>query len=237
MNLNSSGKRIVIVWVLAGLLLLWFMVEFGLNLWVRSALRHSLLRDSISGRVRIERFDWLSPGDLLGGRVKSIKLDCDDCNIGEINFDHLHVDSRGFRLDPVKLLLEKKLVLISLNPTSITARVTAIAATDFLFHRYASFKPEVEFFSDGLRVGGETEFWENRVPVLLSGRLAVNSPKTIRFFPEKLSISGRQAPRDFLRFLGGQIPLEIPVLHDWPLQISDLKLEPGILIVTMREME
>jgi hypothetical protein len=223
--------------VLTGLLLLFFTVEFGLNLWVRSALRRSLLQDSESGRVRIEKFDWLTPGDLLSGRFKPLKLDCWNCRIGAIAFEQLHVDSQGFRLDPLKLLVEKKLSLFDLDSTSITARITAKAATDYLRRDFAAFGPKVEFIPGGITVTGETELWQNRVKVRLSGGLTLSSPRMIRFFPERLNISGRQVPRDFLRYISGRIPLEVAVLQDWPFQITRLKLEPGTLIMVMREME
>jgi hypothetical protein len=234
-NFRIFGKRTF--WVLGVLILLFFMIESGLNLWVRSALRHSLLQDSESGRVRIEKFDWLTPGDLLSGRFKPLKLDCWNCRVGAIAFEQLHVDSQGFRLDPLKLLFEKKLILISMDSTLITARITDKAATDYLMRDFAAFGPKVEFIPGGITVTGETEFWQNRVKVRLSGGLTLSSPRMIRFFPERLNISGRQVPRDFLRYISGRIPLEVAVLQDWPFQITQLKLEPGTLIMVMREME
>jgi hypothetical protein len=234
-NFRISGKRTF--WVLSVLIFLFFMIESGLNLWVRSALRHSLLQDSESGRVRIEKFDWLTPGDLLSGRFKPLKLDCWNCRVGAIAFEQLHVDSQGFRLDPLKLLFEKKLILISMDSTLITARITDKAATDYLMRDFAAFGPKVEFIPGGITVTGETEFWQNRVKVWLSGGLTLSSPRMIRFFPERLNISGRQVPRDFLRYISGRIPLEVAVLQDWPFQITQLKLEPGTLIMVMREME
>jgi hypothetical protein len=221
--------------VLIGLLLLLKIAEIGLNLWVRQAIRQSLVREP-KPETRLEAtIEWVALGDLLAGRLRKINLKGYQCQVGEVKLQQLLVDSSGLILDLNVLLKEKQFLFKSISRTQIVARISEAAATEYFAVKYNQFKPQIAFLPGRLRVTGATEAFGKTVPLYLEGLLQTIQPKMLRFYPEKLQIANRSVSRNFLKYLGDRIPLEIEVLQAWPLQIKNLTLQKGIVVLQIRE--
>jgi hypothetical protein len=222
--------------VIIGLLLLLKIIEVGLNLWVRQALRQSLTRDP-GPDTRLEaKVEWLSLGDLIAGRFRRVKLKGYQCRVSGVRLQQLRLDSNGLSLDLKVLLKEEQFLIKSISRTQIMARITEAAATAYFAAKYHQFKPRITFLPGRLRVSGVTEAFGKTVPLHLEGLLQTTQPKTLRFYPEQLQIAHRLVSRNFLKYLGDRIPLEIEVLQDWPLKIEDLTLQQGHVVLLIREI-
>ncbi|HEY8464965.1 MAG TPA: hypothetical protein VIM29_13320 [Bacillota bacterium] len=229
-------RKFKAVLVLLGLLLLLKLTELGLNLWVRQALRESL-GETADSTTRLElKLEWLSLADLIAGRIRKIDLTGYRCTVGGIELQRLRVVSDGFRLDLNSLLQERDLYFKLMAPTEITAEISQTVATRYFREKYPHFKPKIGFVPERLQLSGAAKVLDQEVPLFLEGQLQIIQPKTVRFFPEHLEISGREVPSEFLKFIANQFPLEVMVLPTWPLQLKGLTLREGVLSLAIREI-
>jgi hypothetical protein len=228
-------RRYQIAAVLVGLLLLIKFSEIGLNLWVRQAIRQSLVQEPRPNTRLEAKLEWLSLGDLMTGRIRKVKLKGYQCQVSGVKLQQLQINSNGLTLDLKVLLNEKQFLIKSIARTEITVQITEAVATEYLADQYNRFNPQIFFLPGRLRVTGATEAFGKTVPLYLEGLLHPVQPKTLRFYPEQFQIANRSVSRKFLRYLGDRIPLEIEVLQAWPLQIKGLTLQKGIVVLQIRE--
>lgn len=218
-----------------GLLILLWGTEIGLNLQVRHALQASLIKQAGPDTRATVHLQWLSLMDMVKGKIGKLSLEGVECRVGRIKLKQLRIDSAGLVLDPKVLLTEKRLLLHSILRTEIQAVVSDTAATEYFNQDYGHLKPVIRFEPGRLKVTGETEFLGQTVPLQLDGLLQVQAPRTLRFYPEQLQISHRSVSRSLLKLVGDQIPLAVEVLQEWPVQIKELRLEKGLLVLKLRE--
>jgi hypothetical protein len=231
-----KGRYRKITVALIGFLVILIFSEIGLNLWVRQALRQSLVREPIPD-TRLElQTEWLSLGDLLTGQIRKVKMYGFHCQISGVRVQQLQVDCSGLTVDLPVLLKDRLIVLKAISRTRITARITEAAATAYLEAKYPQFKPEITFWPDRLRVIAATEAFGKMVSLHLEGLLHVIQSKTLRFYPQQFRVANHRVASGFLKYIGDRIPLEIEVLKEWPLQIKALSLQKGILVLQIEEM-
>jgi hypothetical protein len=222
--------------VLGGLLLLLTVGEIGLNIWVRQALRQSLVKQPGPDTHLQARIEWLSPADLMAGRIRQLKLQGSHCQVSGIKLESLRIDCRGFTFDLKRLLKERQLLLKAIAPTIITAQITEAAATAYFVARYGQFQPRITFLPGRLRVSGATEVFGKNVVLSLEGLVHTVQPKKLRFYPQRLQIAGHPVSTGFLKYIGDRIPLEIDVLQEWPLQIANITLQKGKVVLQIEEI-
>ncbi len=211
-----------------------FVIEIALNLWIRSSLTASLRGEA--PRTKIDAsIGWLSMKDFFQGRVKQVYVNARNCRISDLNYLRFQLENQGFSFNMPLLFKKKRLQIIAAEKTVITAMIEAKALQEYLNLKHPGYALGVAIYSERIRLTGQAVFLGNKVPVWLEGRLINPTGKTIRFYPESLSIAGRVVPKDFLNMLGNQIPLEFSVLGDWPLQITEIHLMQGILRISMKE--
>jgi hypothetical protein len=218
-----------------GFLVLLICSEIGLNLWVRQALRRSLVREP-GPDTRLElKADWVSLGDLLTGKIRKVKINGSHCQISGVRVQQLWVDCSGLTVDLPVLLKDRLIVFKAISRTLISARITERAATAYFEAKYPRFKPELTFWPDRLRVSAAADAFGKTVTLHLEGLLHTIQPKTLRFYPQQLRVANHGVSPSFLKYIGDRIPLEIEVLQEWPLQVKALTLEKGILVLEIEE--
>ncbi len=219
----------------AALLVLVVALEFGLNLWVRSALRTSLIDLETNSQIDAD-LSWFTFGDLAQGRVRFAKVRCTNCKISDLSLANLDIASQGFRFDLPLLLRRRALRFLELRPTIVKASLTDKALSNYLRLKYPEYNLDINILPDRVRLTGVAAVFGNTVPLLLEGNVAPVGTKSIRFYPEKLLVSGRSMGSTVLKYLGEQVPLEFPLLAQLPLRLSSLRLKPGGLELSWRDL-
>ncbi len=220
---------------IATLLVLLVALEFGLNLWVRTALRTSLIDLETNSQISAD-LSWFTFGDLAQGRVRFAKVRCTNCKISDLSLSNLDIDSQGFRFDLPLLLRRRELRFLELRQTTVQASLTDKALSRYLRLNYPEYNLDINILPDRVRLTGVAAVFGNTVPLLLEGNVAPVGTKNIRFYPDKLLVSGRSMGSSVLKFLGEQVPLEFPLLAKLPLRLNSLRLKPGGLELSWRDL-
>jgi hypothetical protein len=134
------------------------------------------------------------------------------------------------------LLFKKRLQFEAIQRTNVRAEVSADALRKYFDLFYPGLGLWVEVSPGYISLSGTARLFGKNVPVQLAGNLEISGPKNLRFFPERLYVSGRPVPRGLLRFIGTQWPLEFTILESWPLKLTGLILQKGRIFLFMREM-
>ena len=235
LEILPTKKVKIVIAILAGICFIFFTVECWLNYKVRSDLRQSLGWGT-GPRVKITaHLNWLSLVDVMNGRVGWVRIDGENCLISNLHFVKLHLENQGFTFNLPVLFQEKRLELVHLNKTKINAIVTASAFSDYLNLYYPQFKPTVKISPGVLVLRGQAPIFGNIVPVELTGSLKIVAPKNLRFYPTRLFIAKRAVPRDFLHFVGNQLPLQFSLMAEWPLAITSASLKEGYIAMAFKE--
>lgn len=233
------GKRKVIKTVfilIAGSFLFLASLEIYLNFHVRRSLRESMGWGS-DPQVKIKaRLNWLSLFDVLRGRVRWIKLQGENCRLSNLRFTKIELSNEGFKFNLPVLLKERRLVLLGIEDTSIKTVVSSEEFTEYMNFYYPQFQPSVRILPGKILLAGQTHIFHQTVPVELLGKLIIASPKTLRFLPLSLSISGRSFSKSFIEFIRTQIPLEFSLMKEWPLAVHALELKDGFVMLTFQEL-
>ncbi len=232
---NDNRVRLVIL-VLAGLFLVLLSVEGWLNIWVRSSLKDSLGWGK-DPKVKISAdLNWLTLFDIAQGKIRWVRVKGENCIISNIRFTSLNFQNGGFTFNLSLLLTKQRLQLLSIGATTVEATVTAKSFSEYLNLLYPQLKPGVKIYPGEFLISSEAKLFEKEVPVQLAGELQISGPKNLRFYPTRLIISGRTVPKDFLRFLGNQIPLEFTLMEDWPLEVKEVTLKRDLLFLSFKEI-
>ncbi len=221
--------------ILTVVFLLLGVLECWLNIKVRKNLRQSLGWGN-GPQVKIEaNINWLSLVDVLKGRVGHLRIDAHNCLISNLRFAELHLINEGFTFNFPVLFRKHRLELIHLNSTKIQALVTAADFSDYVGLFYPEFKPRLTIISGELIFSGRARLFGKPLPIELGGFMKIVPPKSLRFYPTQLRISGRTAPPDLLNFLGSQIPLKFQVLGKWPFALTSIDLGNGSVVLNLIE--
>ena len=226
----------IFVYIMLGTILAIFILEFSLNMWIRASLRKGLSRDLSSTTKIMTAISWLSLDDFFHGRVRWVKINAQNCRVGDLRYAGLQIDNRGFVCNLSKLLRRKELEFISLNQTTVAATIGETALQDYFNLFYPGTGLTLKILPEKWRLSATTEIFGNRVLAQLDGKIAIASEKSLRFYPERLIIAGRVVPRDFLKFIGNQIPLEFSIMERWPLRITGIRLGEGVVFIKFREV-
>ncbi|MGE5583267.1 MAG: LmeA family phospholipid-binding protein [Bacillota bacterium] len=234
--LKFKAVRVTIL-SLGGIFLLVLALEGWLNYWVRASLKESLGWGA-GPQVKIAAdLNWLSLYDLSQGRIRNVRVRAKNCLLSNLRFASLNLDNRGFTFNLPLLLKESRLEIKKINATKAEAVVTAAAFSDYLNLSYPQFKPAVDILPGELILAGQAPVFGTVVPVQIAGGLNIISPKDLRFYPTRLTISGREVPKDFLRFAGNQVPLSFSLLKGLPLQLETVALKKGFAYFSFKEID
>lgn len=224
-----------IVRVLAVVFLVLLILESGLNFWVRSGLRRSLLSNPGPDYQIQFKVGWLGLGDLLAGRVNRVRVNAKNCSLNELRYSKLVIDSQGFSFNLRAFLKEKRLEITELKKTRISGVVGEQALSDYLNLRYPQYQSAIRIKPGGLELSGTAHILNQIIPVKLEGNLKAISGKRLRFYPTRLIIANSKVSGSLLRIVSEQAPLEFGIMEDWPLKISDFKLEEKRIKISMEE--
>ncbi len=220
-----------------GFLLLFFIVECGLNLWIRSGIHRSLAAGAYGKTKIVSRISWLGLSDILAGRVNRIHINAKDCLLSNLRYSRLVIDSEGFRFNLRALLKEKRLRIIEFRRTRINGVLDEQALNEYLNFRYPEYQSSIEIKPGGLILSGSAHLLNRIIPVRLEGNLKAISEKKLRFYPTRLLIANNSVSGSLLRLVSEQVPLEFGVMEDWPLRISGFQLEDQKVIIAMEEIK
>lgn len=224
------------LFILTAVFLVLGVLECWLNFKVRRDLRQALGWGS-GPQIKIEaHLNWLSLVDVLKGRVGHVRIDAHNCLISNLRFAELHLVNEGFNFNFPILFHEHRLELIHLNSTKIQALITAPDFSDYVALFYPQFKPRLTIIPGELIFLGRAKIFGKFLPVELGGFMKVKPPKSLRFYPTHLVISGHSAPPNFLNFIGSQLPLEFKVMSEWPLELTSINLGNGSAVLNLKEM-
>jgi hypothetical protein len=224
------------IYILSGIFLLVLTLEFWLNFQIRTSLRRNLT-EGAGPDVRIEaKVSWMNISDLMNGRVKQVWVRGRNCVMNGLSFEELLIDNHGFSFDLPQLLKEKKLNLLSVNQTRINAAINEKGFQEYFDLRYPAFEPGVKVFPGSLRLTGKAQLFGNTVSLGVEGVLMISSPKSLRFYPKRLLVGERAVPREFMKFVSDQIPLEFTLMEDWPLKITGLALKQSSIQISFQEI-
>lgn len=221
--------------ITAGLLILLFVIESGLNFWIRSGLRSSLVADTARGYKIDSKVSWLGLGDIFRGRVNHIRVNVRNCSLNELRYSKLLIDSQGFRFNLPVFLKEKRLEIIEMRKTQINGVIDEQALNDYLSLRYPEYQSTLKIKPGGLILSGSAHILNKIIPVKLEGDLRVISEKRLRFYPTRLLIANSNISGSLLRIVSEQVPLEFGIMEGWPLIINDFILEEKKIKVAMEE--
>lgn len=228
-NIRRVIKGIAVVFlILLGL-------ESGLNFWIRSGLRSSLVADTARGYKIDSKVSWLGLGDIFRGQVNQIRINARNCSLNELRYSKLIIDSQGFRFNLPVFLKEKRLEIIEMRKTQINGVIDERALNDYLSLRYPEYQSTLKIKPGGLILSGSAHILNKIIPVKLEGDLRVISEKRLRFYPTRLLIANSNISGSLLRIVSEQVPLEFGIMEGWPLIINDFILEEKKIKVTMEE--
>lgn len=220
-----------------GLIMLLFVIECGLNFWIRSGLHRSLAAEP-GGKTEISlRVSWLGLGDILAGKVNRVHVNARDCLVNDLRYSRLEIDSKGFRFNLKTLLKQKRLQIIKMDNTRIDGVIAENDLNDYLNFRYPEYNSSVTIKPGRLILSGSAQVFNQIIPIRLEGDLKAISEKRLRFYPTGLVIADRDISGSLLRIVSEQVPLEFGVMEDWPLQMSDFRLEAKRIKVSMEEID
>ncbi len=221
--------------ILAVVFLCLGILECWLNIKVRKDLRQSLGWGS-GPQVKIEaHLNWLTMVDVFKGRVSHVRIDAHNCLISNLRFAELHLSNEGFTFNFPVLFRKHRLELIHLNSTRIQALVTAADFSDYVGLFYPEFKPQLTIIPGEIIFSGRARLFGQPLPIELGGFMKIVPPKSLRFYPTQLRISGRTAPPDLLNFLGAQFPLQFQLLGKWPFALTSIDLGNGSAVLNLKE--
>lgn len=220
-----------------GLIMLFWVIECGLNLWIRSGLHRSLADDPY-GKAEISlQVSWLGLNDILAGKVNRVHINARDCLVNNLRYSRLEIDSQGFRFNLKTLLRQKRLQIIKMDQTRIEGVIAENDLNDYLNFRYPEYNSNVKIKPGRLILTGSARVFNQIIPIQLEGELKAISEKRLRFYPISLVIAERDISGSLLRIVSEQVPLEFGVMEDWPLQMSDFRLEAERIKISMEEID
>ena len=223
--------------VVAGVaVLLLLLLELGMNFWIRASLRQKLIGHPGSDTRLDAKISWLNLYDLLRGQVRRVAIEAENSTINNLVFANLSITSQGFRFDLPALLQHKELKFLEINKTDVAAVISSQALQDYLNYRNPGSDLRIGVAKEKLLFSGVKELWGNKVPYQISGPLKVSGWQRLRFYPERIFISGQAVPKGFLNFINKQVPLEFGVMESWPLQINYLSLTQNRIRLGFKEM-
>jgi hypothetical protein len=230
-----TGKWRTVIIILAGALLLTLVLEMGLSWRLAAIIQQSFLQEPVAGAEAKVKVYWLSIRDIVRGEINRIQINSRNCKLGKLRYQTLEIESQGISFDLPVLLKKKQLQITHIHRARIKAAITETAFQDYLTLAYPQLKPRFIITPAGIQLSGQASIFGNSLPVVLKGRLGLSGPQKIRFFPERLIIANRTAPSSFIQFINQQIPLEFNILNEWPIQITSIRLNPGILSLSLKE--
>ena len=231
---QKAARRGIIISV--GLIMLLFLVECGLNFWIRSGLQRSLVADP-TGKAEISsRISWLGLGDILAGKVDRVHVNARDCLVNNLRYSRLKIDSQGFRFDLKTLLKQKRLQIIQMADTRIDGAIAESDLNDYLDFRYPEYNSSIKIKPGRLILTGSAHVFNQIIPIQLEGDLKAVSDKRLRFYPTSLVIANKDISGPLLRIVSEQVPLEFGVMEGWPLQMRDFRLESQNIKFSMEEI-
>lgn len=220
-----------------GLIILLFVIEWGLNFGIRSGLHRSLAANPSEKTEITLQVSWLGLGDILAGKVNRVRVNARDCLVNNLRYARLEIDSQGFQFDLKTLLKQKRLQIIKMDHTRIEGVIAEKDLNDYLNFRYPEYNSSVKIKPGKLILTGSARVFNQIVPIQLEGDLKAISEKRLRFYPISLVIADRHISGSLLRIVSEQAPLEFEVLEDWPLQMSDFRLEAERIEISMEEID
>lgn len=220
-----------------GLIMLLLVIEWGLNFGIRSGIHRSLAADP-TGKTEISlHVSWLGLGDILAGKVNRVHINARDCLVNNLRYARLEIDSQGFQFNLKTLLKQKRLQILKMDQTRIEGVIAENDLNDYLHFRYPEYNSSVKIKPGRLILTGSARVFNQIIPIQLEGDLKAISEKRLRFYPTSLVIAEREISGSLLRIVSEQVPLEFEVMEDWPLQLSDFRLEAERIKVSMEEIE
>lgn len=210
--------------IATGVFLFFIITEIGMNYWIRSSIRRELIKGSGMESQATVRISWMNIRSFFGGKVNQIWIDAQNCNLNDLRYSRLTMDSRGFWFDLPELLFEKRLVIIRMEPTRIFALIDEPALNEYLALRYPELNCNLRVRSGGVILSGWALVFNNRVSIELEGDLKVIAERRLRFFPTRLMIADRKLTGTLLKIVGEQLPMEFEIMEGWPLKINSFKL-------------
>lgn len=234
-GLKKSPKIRSTLLIIAGIFIILILVESGLNLWVRSALRRKFVPGGGPGYHLEAQVSWMNMWDLARGNVKYIRLTSNNCQVSELQYRLLRVDNSGLDIDMARLVTEKTIFLERIGRTKVQGVITQTALTQYLRTKYPEFQPEVILLPKQIQLSGLVDLFGNATPVQVRGRLETSGPKTLRFYTENVRIASRKVPEELLKFISTQLPLTFNVMENWPLQIAGLNLKSKELEIELKD--
>jgi hypothetical protein len=222
--------------VMMTLMIVILTLETGLNLWIRSALTAGLHKGNDPDIQVNTSISWLGIKDLLQGRVGWIRMNARNCKINNLKYSRFQLDNQGFSFNLPVLLKEGSLQITTIQTTQIKAVISEKALEDYLNLEHPGYGLGVGILADKILIRGRIFFLGNKVPVEFEGGFTNNSTKMIRFHPLKLSIANHPVSYGLLELIGNQLPLEFPIMEDWPLRITQIRLTEGNLSISLREL-
>lgn len=210
-------------------------LESGLNYWVRSGLRRSFLSNPGPDYQIQSKMGWLGLSDILAGRVNRVRVNAKNCSLNDLRYSKLVIDSLGFSFKLRTFLTEKRLSITEIKKTRISGVIDEQALNDYLNLRYPEYQSSLKIKSGGLILSGSAHILNQIIPVKLEGNLKAVTDKRLRFYPSRLLIANNKVSGSLLRIVSEQVPLEFGIMEDWPLKISDFKLEEKRIEIAMEE--
>ena len=235
-NIQTSGKVKKVIFFFLIVLVSGLVLELTLNIMVRSSLYRNLSEDNKSQGKLEARISWISLWEFTEGKVRYVRIEGENCFIKDLKYKKISIRNDGFNVNLPILFREDRLVFKSINHTQIQATVREKDFSNYLKLKYPDIKPEIQFFKDKVEILSEVTVYGRNLPVEVSGNLAVAGFNHLRFYPERVQISGQSLPRSLLDFIGTQLPLEFSMLGDWPLQIKSFSLRKGLIQIVFREI-
>ncbi|MCL6588377.1 MAG: LmeA family phospholipid-binding protein [Firmicutes bacterium] len=231
----STGKWRAAIFIFAGAFLLVFSLEIGLNWRLTAAIRRSFLQEPVSDSEAKVAVSWLGIQDIIRGKVNRVQINSRNCKLGKLRYQRLDIEGELITFDFPALLKEKRLRITRIQRARIKAAINETAFQEYLVSAYPEFEPRFSIVSTGIQLSGRATLFGNNLPVALEGRLGISGPKKLRFFPEKLVVAGRPVAPSFIQFISRQIPLEFSIMNEWPLEITGIRLDQGVLLISLKE--
>jgi hypothetical protein len=221
--------------IFAATLCVFWVVELTLNLWIRASIKTGLAGAGNPDAKVTVALDWMGLKDIWRGKISRIKIDAQNCRISNLDYQRLSLDNQGFSLDLPVLLKEKRLAITSIEKTKISASVSEQALADYINRLHPGYGVGVKIQPSRLQLSGCFLLFGKKVPVVLEGGLVNLAPKTIEFHPSGLSVAKQWISGEVVSFISNQLPVQFAIMENWPLMITRIQLNQGIVSISLKE--
>lgn len=220
MKLRRFFKGICIILFISFLLLTYSRMESFTSNWLEDAISQGFSGNKII-KMKVE---ILGVKKVLKGEIKYLYLEIEDYNMGDFTLKELKGEFWGLRINLLKLLKDKKIVVRNLEKGKINIVLDNDNLSKIVKKRYPGW--DIKIIDDKIRVGFTLNVLGKKVLALGEGIIVPAKNKSLEFKLDSLNLGGYSLPVAYT------FPINISLREiPFTFQISTVKIRQGKILI------